>query len=194
MTEAGPQFVLVVCSANQCRSPFAAAALHEAFARRGVDVPVASSGIRAFAGSPATATTIDVARRQGLDLSQHRSAPFDPAIVAEADLLIGMERAHVREIVASDAQAWPRTFTLKELARRGAATGPRRPDEPFSAWLARVGQGRQARDLLGLSADDDVADPTGAFGTDHAAMADEVTALAEQVAELVSGPAPRPPG
>ena len=194
MSGAGPQFVLVVCSANQCRSPFAAAALRDAFARRGVDVAVASSGIRAFSGSPATASTVDVARRLGLDLSEHRSTPFDPAIVDQADLVIGMERVHVREIVANDARAWPRTFTLKELARRGAAAGPRRPDEPFSAWLGRVGHGRQARDLLGISADDDVADPTGALGTDHVTMADEVTALAEQVAELVAGPATRPAG
>jgi protein-tyrosine-phosphatase len=180
--------VLVVCSANQCRSPFGAAALGDAFARRGWNVAVMSSGTNAFAGAPATKPTIDEARRRGLDLTGHRSAPLDPVIAAEvADLVLGMERAHVREVVARDPRAWPHTFTLKELARRGQAVGPRRADEPVATWLARVGADRRPLDLLGASPDDDVADPTGSLTTDHTAMADDVTVLADRVAALVTG-------
>jgi hypothetical protein len=53
----------------------------------------------------------------------------------------------------------PRTFTLKELVRRGEAIGPRHNDESVESWLARAGAERRAMDLFGESASDDVADP-----------------------------------
>jgi protein-tyrosine-phosphatase len=187
VTDPDLQFVLVVCSANQCRSPYAAAALRDAFARRGLEVAVASSGTHAYLGSPATKNTIDAARRRGIDLTHHRSALLDPAITAEADLVIGMERAHVREVVTQDARAWPRTFTLKELVRRGEAVGPRGADESLDAWLARVAAGRRPLDLLGASPDDDVADPTGSLTTDHESMTADVASLTDRVAFLTTG-------
>ena len=190
MTDPDLQFVLVVCSANQCRSPFGAAALQGAFARRGLEVAVASSGTHAYVGSPATKSTIDAARRMGIDLTHHRSTPLDPAIVEQADLVIGMERAHVREVVSQHARAWPRTFTLKELVRRGEAVGPRGAGESLDAWLARVAAGRRPLDLLGASRDDDVDDPTGSLTTDHASMTADVAFLTDRVASLLASTRP----
>jgi hypothetical protein len=78
-----------------------------------------------------------------------------------ADLVLGMERAHVRHSVLLEPEAWPRAFTLKELVRRGAELGPRPPVESPGAWLARAHEGRDRPDLLGDSPLDDVADPYG---------------------------------
>jgi hypothetical protein len=48
-------------------------------------------------------------------------------MIRHATLRIGLEREHVQEAVLLDGSAWPRTFTLKEIVRRGEEVGPRRP-------------------------------------------------------------------
>jgi protein-tyrosine-phosphatase len=180
--------ILVVCTANQCRSPFTAASLRAHLASRDPAVTVESVGLGG-SGYPATLPTINAARSFGLDLTQHRSRELDPPIVANADLVIGMERMHVREAVVLDHRAWGHAFTLKELVRRGAAVGPRQPDEPLAAWLQRVGDGRRPADMLGESREDDVADPTTDPLGDYEAMAREVEMLVRQLVDL-AWPAP----
>ena len=180
--------ILVVCSANQCRSPLAAAALRAHAAERGLPVRVASAGVLAVPGSAATSSTIDAGRRRGLDLADHQSRRVDARLVAGADLVIGLERAHVRELVVLQPSSFPRTFTLRELARRAADVGPRAPDESMAQWLARAQAGRRPTDMLGTSPDDDVADPTVSRSVDHLTMAEELDRLADQVLGLLFPP------
>ena len=175
--------ILVVCTANQCRSPFTAASLRAHLAPRDPDVVVESVGLGA-SGYPATLPTINAARTFGLDLTQHRSRELDAAIVANSELVIGMERTHVREVVVLDPRAWPHAFTLKELVRRGAGVGPREHDESLAEWLQRLGDGRRLADLLGDSPEDDVADPTTDPLVEYDAMAREVEMLVAQFVEL----------
>lgn len=177
--------ILVVCTANQCRSPLAAAALRATAAERSLGVEVTSAGIQAIDGMPATPPTADAARRIGLDLSTHSSHPLERSEVQTADLVIGLERRHVQEIVLLEPAAFVRTYTLKELVRRGDDFGPREHDEPVAMWLARLHDGRRPMDLLGASADDDVTDPTGSNAVDHRTTADEVGALAAKVLGLL---------
>ena len=56
----------------------------------------------------------------GLDLTDHRPRLLDAAMVAAdgADLVVTMTRDHLRTVATLAPQAWRRTFTLKELARR----------------------------------------------------------------------------
>lgn len=179
--------VLVVCSANRCRSPMAAAQLRRVLV--GTDVRVLDAGF-GDSGWPVTDGTLDAAARQGLDLADHRSARIDAALLASADLVLTMERAHVRDIVVEHPDLWPRTFTLKELVRRAEAHGPRRSDEPLADWLARLADGRSRADLLGASPLDDVADPTSDRTVDHDTTAEDLWDLvtaAASAAGLVSG-------
>jgi protein-tyrosine phosphatase len=179
--------ILVVCSANQCRSPLTAASL--ARRARDADLPVLvmSAGAQAVPGHPATPPTVDAARRIGLDLSEHVSTPVDQAAVRAADLVIGLERRHVQEIVLEDPHAFAKTFTLKELVRRGNNIGARHPDQSVAEWLLLVHQGRRPTDLLGMSLDDDVTDPTGSKATDHRTTAEELDVLASEVLALLFG-------
>jgi protein-tyrosine phosphatase len=177
--------ILVVCTANQCRSPLAAAGFRARAVDRGLVVDVFSAGIQAMPGLPATPPTIDAARRIGWDLSGHHSTPLVFDDVRRADLVIGLERRHVQEIVLSDPSAFTKTFTLKELARRGTEVGGRAPDEPVATWLSRVHGGRRAQDLLGISRDDDLADPTGSNAVDHRGTAEEIDALVIAVLDLL---------
>jgi protein-tyrosine-phosphatase len=181
--------ILVVCTANQCRSPLTAIALRN----RGLDsrlpITVASAGIAAVSGTPATNQTVEAARRLGFDLTSHASAPLDARAIAEADLVIGLERRHVQEVVVRSPGAFPKTFTLKELARRGREIGARPEGQAIGAWLAQLHAGRRPTDLLGVSLDDDVADPTGSNSVDHLTTAEELDELSEIVLDLLFRPA-----
>jgi protein-tyrosine phosphatase len=130
---------------------------------------------------------------RGLDLGRHRSRAFTAAHLDGADLVIAMARRHVREAVLASPDAWPRTFTLKELVRRGEACGPRRPGQSLAAWLARVHQGRRTNDLLGDDPCDDVEDPIGRHDHVYEATAAELDDLIGRLVELAFAPAaPQP--
>ena len=89
----------------------------------------------------------------------HRSRILDAQMVDDADLVIGMERFHAREVMVLDPAAMGRTFTLKELVRRAIAIGPRDAGEPLDDWLQRP-RATAARPTCSVSRpDDDVADP-----------------------------------
>ena len=177
--------MLVVCSANQCRSPMGAALLRRELARRDPEVRVASAGVLANDGSPATAGTVKAARTLGVDLHGHRSQAASRDVIGASDLILGMERMHLREAVVRDPSAFRRAFTLKELVRRGEEHGVRRPGESQAAWLAAVHAGRRPTDLMGASGDDDVADPTTNLSVDHDSMAAEVDDLVLRLVDLL---------
>jgi protein-tyrosine phosphatase len=179
----GPTNVLFVCTGNICRSPMAAGMLRARAAARGLAVEVASCGL-SLADLPATDEAIRCARDKGADIAAHRSAVLDRALVARADLAIGMERQHVREVLALDRSALGRAFTFKDLVRRAERTGPRSPDEAFASWLDRLGAGRRAIDLVGFDADDEVADPYRRRLSEYERCADEIAGLVIRLADL----------
>ena len=172
--------ILFVCTANQRRSPLAAAFLRNELAARGISgVEVISAGLLG-GGAPATAETLAAAP----DLADHVSQQLTPQLVAAADLVLGMSREHVREAVVLLHRSLPRVFTLKELVRRAEAVGRRAPDEPLELWLARIGGDRRPSDLLGDSVEDDVYDLGERDRVDWWAIVDEVSDL---VRRLVDG-------
>ena len=149
----------------------------------GVEARVASAGLLQ-AGQPAQPHGVDVARGLGLDMSGHRSRSMTRDVLLLADLILGMAREHVREAVVLDPSLWPRTFTLKELVRRGELAGPREPTEPLQDWLARVGEGRRVADLSGASAADDVEDPIGMPRAAYERMAQELDDLTRRLVSV----------
>jgi protein-tyrosine phosphatase len=177
--------LLVVCTANQCRSPLTAAAFRALATQRDLPITVDSAGIGAVVGMPATAPTVEAARKLGLDLTTHTSVPADAARAAAADLVIGLERRHVQEVVLLVPGSFHHAFTLRELARRGGEVGPRTPGESVAQWIARVHKGRRPTDMLGTSKDDDIVDPTGSRAADHLTTAEEIQGLATEVVALL---------
>jgi protein-tyrosine-phosphatase len=179
--------ILVVCTANQCRSPLTAAAIARRARERGLPVVVASAGIQAIPGLPATPPTVEAARKLGIDLAHHTSTALDGDAVRRADLVLGLERRHVQEVVLQDPAAFPKSYTVRELVRRGSAVGARGDDQPLEQWLATVHRDRRPTDLLGVSADDDVTDPTGSNATDHRTTAEEIDRLSNELLTLLFG-------
>ena len=115
--------------------------------------------------------------RCGIDLADHVPRTVDPDMIRAADLVVGLTREHLRETVVAVPPSFPRTFTLREIVRRGLDTGPRGAAEDLGAWLARLHDGRLVADLMGESPDDDVMDPMGGTPEDYRRMLTDVAAL-----------------
>ena len=194
MPSQSPTTIVVLCSANQCRSPMAQMLLLRRLATLDAPVAVCSAGLLRD-GDPPSAEVVSVMASYGLDVALHRSRLVTRADLARADLVLGMAREHVRHAVVLAPPSWPRAFTLKELVRRGKQTGPRMPGEPLAGWLSRVHEGRTHAALLGASPLDDVADPTGGPPSAYeltAVLLDElVTGLAGLCWELAADSLPR---
>jgi protein-tyrosine phosphatase len=165
----------------------AQALLTRHLADRGLAGRVRSAGV-VPGSAPASDEAVEVMAERGLDVSGHKSRRLDTSMIDEAELILGMSRTHVREVVVLDNDAFERTFTLKELVRRGVGVGPRRPEEALDEWLRRVGAGRERSDLLGSSTHDDIADPlrqrVGVFETTAA----EIDGLLGRLLSLIHPP------
>ena len=142
-------------------------------------------------GAPATRNAVAVMADRGIDISGHVSRTMDPEIVRSTPLIIGMAREHVREAIVGYGADIERTFTLKELVRRGDASGPRRPDETVFDWLGRVAAGRRSADLMGDDHEDDIPDPVGRSRAHYEATARELDFLFRRLVALMIGGLPR---
>ena len=158
--------------------------LRDRLARRGVPAAVSSAGLLE-AGLPASAHGVDVLARRGIDLRGHRSRAMTPELLAGADLVVGMERRHVREAVVARPHVWPRAFTLKELVRRGEERGPRAPGQGVAEWVAKTHAGRVHADVLGESPADDIDDPIGQPRSAYVRTADEIEDLVDRLVALL---------
>lgn len=162
----------------------AALLMRHRLARRAPDVHVHSAGLLP-GGRPVTPETMDVMDDWGLDASAHRSRQLTAELVAAADLVLGMERRHVAEASVLVPAAWPRSFTLKEIVRRGEQVGPRPPGQSLSDWLAAVHAGRATVDLVGASEADDIADPVVSMRVGFKQTAAEIDDLLARLERLV---------
>jgi len=171
--------VLVLCTGNICRSPMAALMLAHRLEARGVPAEVTSAGF-VTEDRAAPPDVLDVLDTRGLDARAHRSRRLLAGDLTRPDLVVGMERRHVREVAVLDRDAFERTFTLPDLARRAQAHGARRPGEDLRSYLGRIGADRRPVDLLGAG-DDEVADPYGRSPAAYRRAADEIEALLDVV-------------
>jgi protein-tyrosine phosphatase len=179
-----PYRILVLCTANRCRSPIAEALLARHLATAGVLAAVRSAGILE-PGQAAWPEAAAVMAERDVDLSAHASRRMERVEVAGADVVLGMTREHVREAVALDPRSFKRTFTLKELVRR-AEELPRQG--AFGDWLEALAAHRQVTELLGSSPIDDIADPIGMPMRAFRATAAEIDELAARLVDLAFVP------
>ncbi|GAB3800268.1 low molecular weight protein arginine phosphatase [Humibacter antri] len=147
--------ILFVCTANQCRSAMAEAIARRRFA--GLPFAFASAGL-IEGGHPMPPAGLQVARENGFDLSGHLSRRADRRRLGAWDVILTMSRQHVRELVAADAELWPRVFTLPQFVRWLDEHPPRR-HVLLGEWIDLAAEGRPRSDMIGSSDEDDIADP-----------------------------------
>ncbi len=161
----------------------AEALLTSRLAGLGSAVTVRSGGMLGE-GEPPRPEAIAAMAGYGLDIAAHRSRRVTAEDLEAADLTLAMARENLRYAVVTAPSAWQRAFTLRELVRRGEAVGPRPPGEDLAGWLARAHDGRERTALLGDSADDDVADPTGGPPAGYAETAAILSGLLDNLVGL----------
>lgn len=179
----------MVCTANICRSPMAAAILQHHLDAAGIDAVVSSAGTLGPNGLSVDPEAVAALERWGIDLRAHEPRLFTPEIGTNdgADLIVTMERQHLRHVVALDRRTWVRTYTLKELMRRIANAGPMLTPN-LAAWTSALGTGRRAADMMDDSPLDDIADPYGQGRAAVKETADELYLFLQGLVHTVPWP------
>ena len=165
--------VLVVCTANVCRSPVAERLLQREWTDAGIAVRVNSAGILGGRNDVHPAT-LEAARFARVDLNEHESRLLTADMIDTegADLVIGMTREHLRAAISLEPTCWPRAFTFRELVRRTSQLAT--PPTSWEDWLAVCHDGRNLGDLIVPEPTDDLPDPYGRPLSDHIMMVQEV--------------------
>jgi protein-tyrosine phosphatase len=176
--------VLFICTGNLCRSPSAQWFLAQRAAKIGPpDITVESAGTRGTT-SKVPAELQREGAAYGLDLSTHVPRRVDAESIARADLIIGMAREHVREIVLASPSAFTKSFTLREFVRRGRENGQRGYLQPVHEWLRQLGEERRHVELLSDSPADDIPDPMGGNAEEFRTMLMELATLTRTLHSL----------
>ena len=109
--------ILMICTANQCRSPVAAALLRRQLTEQNSNTPwtVESAGTWAVGARPAHAQMCKVAEEAGLDLSQHRARNVETLALNSYALILTMEQSHKEALQVEFPQVSARVYQLTEM-------------------------------------------------------------------------------
>lgn len=134
--------VLLVCSANICRSPMAERLLARLIAQAGDEarLRVASAGTWCPADEPATPEACQAMEEVGLTLANHRSRCLNQQQVDAADLILVMTQAHLQDVLARFLRAREKTYLLSQMAGE-----TRDVEDPYGGTLEDY---RLCRDML----------------------------------------------
>ncbi len=171
--------ILVVCTANICRSPLAELLLTDRLDQRRFEV--ASAGVRGWRDQPMDEAVQHEARRLGLDPSEFRSRPLLAEHITSADLVLTATKEHRAGVLELAPTALRRTYTLREFAVLGRRSGIGAPEDV-------VREVSRNRSFAGP--DIDVPDPYRADVGMHREVADLID---EATAAVVDGLGGRPP-
>lgn len=103
--------ILLVCTGNVCRSPLAEGILRKLLRESGGHgaAIVESAGTAGLNGAPASAHSVDVAARRGIDIRGHAARPLTRRIVSRASLILTLQPEHSDWIVARYPEAREKT-------------------------------------------------------------------------------------
>lgn len=136
--------ILVVCTANICRSPVAQALLRDRLAERGLeDWTVSSAGTWATVKRGASDNSVIVARDYGLDISDHMARMIERSYLEEADLVLCMEAGHAEALRAEFPDQAYKVHMITEMAGRSYSVY-----DPYGEPL--IAYQRMAAELAGL--------------------------------------------
>jgi protein-tyrosine phosphatase len=152
--------ILVVCTANICRSPSVQRLLVDALAEDAAcaGIEVRSAGTLAIAGAPGCTLAPALAGRA----EDHRSTPLTADLVDWADLILTAARDHRSAVVTMVPAARTRTFTVRQAARiadwldeAGMLDAARQRAATPEGWSERFPPGDPRREVLPLPQDPD---------------------------------------
>ncbi len=111
--------ILFVCTANQFRSPIAAASFAQKLSAAGsCDTwKISSAGTWTSSGLPAHPEAIKSAAKIGLDLNNHQTLEVNADIIAQHDLIVVMESNHKESIELEFPAARGKIVLLGQMAK-----------------------------------------------------------------------------
>lgn len=189
--------ILLVCTANACRSPLMQYLLQDALERAlgasAAAITVTSAGLRCYGGMPMHPLSLDQLAARGLDGAAFASTPLTADAVRAADVVITADRAHRDAVVSLVPSANRRVFTLRELGMLLANLPPlpATDDATLAGKLRALVE--SAADHRGLhrpavDTDYDISDPIGRSPKVFAACAGDIAAAVDLIAAaFVSG-------
>ncbi|HRW10476.1 MAG TPA: hypothetical protein P5121_35470 [Caldilineaceae bacterium] len=109
--------ILIVCTANQCRSPLGEALLRQLLQAdaKGADWQVESAGTWATNGRSAHPDMCIAAEESGLDLYQHQARNVDSIPLEQYNLILTMEQSHKEALQIEFPSIRNRVFLLSEM-------------------------------------------------------------------------------
>ena len=108
--------ILFVCSGNTCRSPLA-----EGIAKKILSdslpgqMEISSAGTSAMEGVRASGHSIQVARKHGIDISDHRARLLNKTLIKDSDLIVTMSSKHKDTIGIIEPAGLDYTFLLMDF-------------------------------------------------------------------------------
>ena len=136
--------ILVICTANICRSPVAEGLLRDRLNKRGPeDWTVSSAGTWAQETRGASANSIKVMSEYGLDIQDHVARIVEEQYLIEADLVLCMESGHAEALRAEFPDQAYKVYMISEMAGKSYSV-----HDPFGEPLRSYQ--RMGAELAGL--------------------------------------------
>lgn len=119
--------VLVVCVGNICRSP----ALEKLLAAELPDKTIHSAGLGALVGKPVNAQMAELLRADEVPPDGHAARQLDSRLLREADVIIAMEKSHLRAIRERSPESAGKAMLATQWLDRVDVADPYRKDDAF---------------------------------------------------------------
>lgn len=173
--ESRPFRILVVCTANLCRSPM----VQQLLARRATDAGlpwvVESAGTHATAGQPMHPYAAKALAGLGITNPNFATQAVTPQLVAQQDLILTTTDEQRSWVVSQNPKAANHVYVLKPFVHLVAAIPVEKPIPPATAGQELLERAVQARSRVQpLRKDRDLADPVNRPQSDFEARVREI--------------------
>lgn len=166
--------VLMVCTANICRSPLMEIALRSM--TDDTQFEIGSAGVRGWNAKPIDSMVRLEMARLDLDPEGFLSRPLTERHLEGADLVLTATREHRGAVLAMEPQALRRTFTLREFDGLTQGVSAESLEELCADAARRRGS---------APADQDVPDPFGRAPKVHREVADLIVETVTSIAKTL---------
>ncbi|MDD1782385.1 low molecular weight phosphotyrosine protein phosphatase [Enterovibrio sp. ZSDZ35] len=126
--------ILVVCTANICRSPVAEVLLKEILPNHTVESAGTMVSASKLTNASAHHYSLQVCAEHGFDLSCHAARQLSPELCAQFDLILVMSHDHIEEVAQLSPGSRSKTMLLGQWIGQGDIDDPvHQPKEAFDS-------------------------------------------------------------